>query len=1338
MARMANGGGGKGRSAAVDVEGVIEGQKVYIPDEEKAWVPATVMQALGGSKFKVEVERTDNGKRSSKKPVYAGSIVVDASGPGFEGMDSLPLQNADTGDSQGVEDMCSLNHLHEPAILYNLRRRFMSRLPYTYTGEICIAINPYQWLDIYGKELGQRYKEASKRTDLSPHVYATSAQAFKGLQTYGVNQSILVSGESGAGKTETVKILLNHLADIAGSSADDRTIEKVITSNPLLESFGNAKTLRNDNSSRFGKFTELQMDARCRLSGSQSNTYLLEKVRVVSHARGERTYHIFYQLLAAPDAEKRHYRLDGQDSTSFRYTNMGGDQEGVIEGMSDGDRFRQTSAALDIIGMTEKETSELLSAVSGVLHLGQIEFLEKSNDSGAHGCEPSDAGKLEAPAEMLGVTAAELGQHLTHRTVKVEGKTIDVPLLPAAATDSLDGLAKEIYCRVFDWLVAKINDSMRCAPGGNKGTIDLLDIFGFETFQHNSFEQFCINYANEKLQQKFTQDVFKNVQVEYQEEGIPWSHIDFQDNAAVLGMIEEPRKGLLSLLDEECMLPQGTDEAYASKAVRAYKDHANFHRERFATKLEFTVHHYAGRVIYNTGGFVEKNKDQLQADLVEMLSASTNGVLGDCFKASAKAPAPQESGGANSRQRKGSLMQESLGSKFKRQLHALMAAIQRTEVQYVRCIKPNANKSKEELNCAMVVEQLRCAGVVEAIRISRAAYPNRMVFAEFSRRFAAMANKVVKGGGGSAKAREREAADFSRRPASSQCKYILEKLLGSKKDSKCCLGNSKVYFRAGVLEQLEEERGTFVRGKVVTVQRALMGNAKRRPFLRLRNAAIVGQKLWRGHVGRKTAARLKLEKEERERREREEEARRKKQEEEKRIYAEKKALEERRRKGEDDRKKAAKKAEKAAAGGSGLMGKLIGGGSGGGGGGSAKKEKSTTGGGREDYDVDSPAANGAAMVGIMPEFDSDDDLVYEKRKSGSSSATFSRFYSGNAGGMAGVVTGGGVGGEGGDESGKAVGRYNPLFHNAQKGGDKGEKNFGMRVSQGGRDEPPPGSPRTARRMHFLEFNPKALEGFMRVDMRGFLTQPVPRKGGTVKCFIRREKKELVRGFSKLIRGNEVYKLYMEGKGDFPDRYLMTARKKGGTSASQFVISMDDGDESEDSNVVGRLKATSRTSEEFQVFSPTVTGLDDKGNEIEKEVAAVHYSADKMDPHGRYEGPRKMRVVLGNMHGNNADKKTDSSLLHRMLRGNLDSLEEPCLVNRNPRWNAKVQAFVLNFHGRVTQASVKNFQLVVQGDVTEQITLQFGRTHTNEFTMDFCHPLSPLQALAITLTSFDCK
>lgn len=1307
------------------MEGMIEGQKVYVPDADIAWAPATVVHALGGSKFEVTVDRPRPGEPS---PSVTGPVLIDAAGPGFEGMETLPLQNVETSEGNGVQDMCSLNHLHEPAILYNLRRRFVSLLPYTYTGEICIAINPYQWLNIYGKELGKRYKKASKRSDLPPHVYATSAQAYKGLRTYSVNQSILVSGESGAGKTETVKILLNHLADIAGAHANDRTIEKVITSNPLLESFGNAKTLRNDNSSRFGKFTELQMDDRCRLSGSQSNTYLLEKVRVVSHARGERTYHIFYQLLAAPEKEKKRFGLDGRNSSHFRYTNMGGDREGVIEGMSDGDRFVQTKKALDVIGMSEKEVSELLSAVSGVLHLGQIAFEEKGSDSGVHGCEAREAGMLKAPAHMLGVTAAELGQHLTHRTVQVEGKTIDVPLPPAGATDSLDGLAKEIYCRVFDWLVAKINDSTRCAKGAVKGTIDLLDIFGFETFEHNSFEQFCINYANEKLQQKFTQDVFKNVQVEYQDEGIPWSHIDFQDNAAVLGMIEEPRRGLLSLLDEECMLPQGTDEAFASKAFKAYKDHENFDKSRFATKLEFTVNHYAGSVVYNTGGFVEKNRDQLQSDLVTMLSTSKNGVLGDCFGSNGIGSSGDDDPAGNGRQRKGSLMQESLGSKFKRQLHSLMAAIQRTEVQYVRCIKPNANKSKDELDCSMVVEQLRCAGVVEAIRISRAAYPNRMIFKDFSQRFLVLANSSRRGISKS-KGKEKDAAAFARRSPSGQCKHILDRLLGSKKDAKCCLGNTKVYFRAGVLEQLEESRGKFVRVKVVTVQRVLMGNAKRRPYLRLRNAAVIVQKMFRGARGRLVAKQARAEKVERERREKE---RRDREEDAKRMVALKKLDEERRRKEEEDKKKE-KAAKKGGAGGS-LMGKFISGG--------GKKDRAAGYGG-EDHE-DSPT-NGAAMVGIM---DDDDDSEDEgvpivgtwnrKTMGGGGTSTFSRFYSGHAGGSAeddedeaGA----------GDEGGKSVGRYNPLFHNAQKGGEKGEKNFGMRVShRGGEGEDAPGSPRTTRRMHFLEFNPKALEGFMRVDMRGFLTNPVPRKGGTVKCFIRREKHELVRGLSKFIGGNEVYKLYMEGKGDFPDRYLMTARKKGGASASQFVISMDDGEDgSEDSHIVGRLKATTRTSEEFQVFSPTVSGApDDRAVVREREVAAVHYSADKMDPHGRYDGPRKMRVVLGNMHGNNSQVEVDTSLLHRMLRGSLDSLEEPCLVNRNPRWNAKVQAFVLNFHGRVTQASVKNFQLVVQGDATEQITLQFGRTHTNEFTMDFCHPLSPLQALAITLTSFDCK
>ncbi|CAM9911619.1 unnamed protein product, partial [Laminaria digitata] len=358
---------------------------------------------------------------------------------------------------------------------------------------------------------------------------------------------------------------------------------------------------------------------------------------------------------------------------------------------------------------------------------------------------------------------------------------------------------------------------------------------------------------------------------------------------------------------------------------QAYKDHENFDKSRFATKLEFTVNHYAGSVVYNTGGFVEKNRDQLQSDLVKMLSTSKNGVLGDCFGNNGSRASPDDDPAGNGRQRKGSLMQastESLGSKFKRQLHSLMAAIQRTEVQYVRCIKPNANKSKDELDSSMVVEQLRCAGVVEAIRISRAAYPNRMIFKDFSQRFLVLANSSKRGIAKS-RGKEKDAASFAKRSPSSQCKHILDRLLGSKKDAKCCLGNTKVYFRAGVLEQLEEARGKFVRVKVVTVQRVLMGNAKRRPYLRLRNAAVIVQKMFRGARGRLVAKRARAEKVERERREKE---RRDKEEEEKRMIALKKADDERRRKEEEDKKKVGLQAPKKGGAGGSLMGKFISGG----------------------------------------------------------------------------------------------------------------------------------------------------------------------------------------------------------------------------------------------------------------------------------------------------------------------------------------------------------------------------------------------------------------------------
>ncbi|KAG5181567.1 P-loop containing nucleoside triphosphate hydrolase protein [Tribonema minus] len=617
--------------------------------------------------------------------------------------------------------MCALNYLHEPAILANLRQRFFAKMPYTYTGEICIAVNPYQWLDIYNERIGAKYGAALKKSDLPPHPYATSTAAFRGLRMYSKNQSILVSGESGAGKTETVKILLNHLAAIAGGEQGDTTIDKVINSNPLLESFGNAKTVRNDNSSRFGKFTELQFNERCHLVGSNINTYLLEKSRVVTHSRGERSYHVFYQLLAAPESLKAGFRLGHKSKADLRYSGLGQDATSVIEGISDADRFTRTNAALELIELDKEARAQLWGGIAAVLHLGQVTFDHVVVDGHDGSSVREQAGALSAAAALLGVGVKDLAKKLTRRVITARMESIEVLLSVDRAAEACDGLAKEVYFRLFDWLVARINQSTN-HPASAARKVGLLDIFGFESFAVNSFEQFCINYANEKLQQKFTEDVFKTVQVEYASEGIAWSHIDYKDNASTLDLLEAFRTGMFALLDEEGVLPKGSEEAFVTKATKAHVQHASFLRtNKGSGGVEFTIRHYAGDINYTALGWLDKNKDTIQDDTVAMLRDSTCTIVSTAFTPLAEQESVAGSAspaGKGGHKRKGSLMQESQASKFKRQLHGLMGAINTTEVQYVRCIKPNKVKNCKHVTCRlnecghMILHRARTSDVI--------------------------------------------------------------------------------------------------------------------------------------------------------------------------------------------------------------------------------------------------------------------------------------------------------------------------------------------------------------------------------------------------------------------------------------------------------------------------------------------------------------------------------------------------------------------------------------------------------------------------------------------------
>ena len=713
------------------------------------------------------------------------------------------------------------------------------------------------------------------KSTVEPHVYETSALAYRGLAVDGQDQSILVSGESGAGKTETVKILMSHLASAQSSDNNISTrsiVQRVLDSNPLLEAFGNAKTVRNDNSSRFGKFIQLQFDTEdptlaayagktlpsAILAGSKCETYLLEKSRVVSHEPEERTYHIFYQLLAAPEEQKKEFwsGLENTSNDSFAY--VGESDTNTIEGKTDAQRFQLTLDSLAIIGVTGDKLRDLIRAICIVLQLGNLVFEQDPENEEKTIIASTD--ELIALSELMGVDKEVVKNALTERTVNARNETFKVPLNVPKAQDARDALAKEIYSQSFDWLVRTINDAT-CAENNYDGAmnaefghIGLLDIFGFESFVVNRFEQLCINYANEKLQQKFTLDIFRSVQQEYEFEGIELGEVTYSDNADVLKLIEG-RMGLISVLNEECVRPKGNDVAFVTKVYAMNKDSEPLYKDRFFQDYEFGVKHYAGPVTYDANNFVTKNMDSLPSDLTDCKKLSTNTILkSDITRVvgnqSKQRAAPTKSvGGRGIGARKGpSLNSDTVWTKFKTQLGELMDNITQTRTRYIRCVKPNMLKQPRTMQHMSTVEQLRCAGVVAAVTISRSAFPNRLEHEQVLDRFMCLEKSFV---------RESKPSDGSDL-VQSDVKRLLSMALKSievEKDDKVIqgfvCGNTRAYFRAGSLELLENRRLSAFGILAKDMQRIVRGYLARSKYLRLRQKAILVQAEFRRNSARK-------------------------------------------------------------------------------------------------------------------------------------------------------------------------------------------------------------------------------------------------------------------------------------------------------------------------------------------------------------------------------------------------------------------------------------------------------------------------------------------------------
>ena len=694
------------------------------------------------------------------------------------------IEEDDEENQKIPEDMTSLTHLHEPAVVYCLKRHYEQNSIYTYTGKILLALNPFQILDnVYGEEIMEKYWDENRHEGQRPppHVYAIAQDAYRSLLHEGDDQSILVSGESGSGKTVTTKIIMGYLASqsqrnaVGHTTSDDDELgieTQILQSNPILESFGNARTVRNDNSSRFGKFIELLFSPSTgQLISASIETYLLEKVRLISQSPGERNYHIFYELLAGVTSQTERQALrihDVSGPEDFRMTACSETYD-RRDGVEDQDTYQDLRKALQTVGgFSETEQKDLFSVACALLHTSNISFSDTSSISvGEDGSELIQSHSLDSALDLLGVSHEALSNALCLCKIEARGEVFHKKLSVVQATKALEALIKATYGALFTHIVRTINksiamklESLNASRIKDYPRIGVLDIFGFESFEVNSYEQLCINYCNEALQQQFNKFVFKLEQKEYESEGIDWSFIEFPDNQDILDLIERKRDGILSILDENCRLATCTDTTFCRALYDKCKSHPRFSATRAQeVSLSFSIEHYAGTVSYSSANFLEKNKDELPKETTELLASSSVpflAYLGETLKSSEAQASPKGSGSspkkgagsynmASGRRNNSSILKSTVGSQFSQQLRKLRDRIDSTTPHYVRCLKPNEDLVPNRFDALVIADQLRCAGVLEAIRVSRVGFPHRYYHGQFITRYGLLARKNSSG-----------------------------------------------------------------------------------------------------------------------------------------------------------------------------------------------------------------------------------------------------------------------------------------------------------------------------------------------------------------------------------------------------------------------------------------------------------------------------------------------------------------------------------------------------------------------------------------------------------------
>lgn len=707
-------------------------------------------------------------------------------------MDADSVDKVNPAKFDKANDMAELTHLNEASVVHNLYTRYQADLIYTYSGLFLVTVNPYCPLPIYTNEYINMYKGRS-REDTKPHIFAMADEAFRNLVEEGQNQSILVTGESGAGKTENTKKVIQYLAAVAHPESTTKTkanlSQQILRANPILEAFGNAQTVRNHNSSRFGKFIRIELSRNGAIAGAFIDWYLLEKSRVVRINPRERNYHIFYQLLkGAGPRMKKEFLLEGLGVEDFQYTRDGNDS---IVGVSDRDEWDSLMEAFDVMGFSEKEQMSILRTIAAVLHLGNIGVVKESRSADQARLEDGAKEQASRVCQLLGVPLEPFLKGLLHPRVKAGREWVEKVQTPEQVRLGLDALSKGIYERGFGDLVSRINRQLDHSGMGvdDSHFIGVLDIAGFEIFDDNSFEQLCINYTNEKLQQFFNHHMFVLEQEEYARERIEWQFIDFgRDLQPAIDLIELPNPiGIFSCLDEDCVMPKATDKTFTEKLHSLWHKKSDKYRPSRLGQ-GFVLTHYAADVEYSTDGWLEKNKDPLNDNITRLLANSTDKHIATLFADCADTD--DDLGGGRNRVKKG--LFRTAAQRHKEQLHSLMGRLQSTHPHFVRCILPNHSKRPKLFKNTLVLDQLRCNGVLEGIRIARTGFPNRLPFTEFRQRYEVLCSNMPKG-----YMEGQEAASL-----------MLEKLGLDK--SMYRVGLTKVFFRAGVLAELEEKRDTLI------------------------------------------------------------------------------------------------------------------------------------------------------------------------------------------------------------------------------------------------------------------------------------------------------------------------------------------------------------------------------------------------------------------------------------------------------------------------------------------------------------------------------------------------